>query len=360
MTNRYSNEFYIGDKKISNTSEVYFVADIAANHDGDINRAKRLIYLAAESGADAAKFQHFSASKIASNEGFVSLGQKLSHQKEWKKSVYEVYSDAEVKLDWTLKLKETCDEVGITFFSSPYDFEVIDYLDEYVPAYKIGSGDITWIEIIEHIASKKKPYLIATGASNLIDVQRAVEAGVKINPEICLMQCNTNYTGSTENFRYINLNVLRTYQTLFPGIILGLSDHTPGMATVLGAVSIGARVIEKHFTDDTSRVGPDHLFSMDPASWREMVNRTRELENSLGDGIKRIENNESSTSILQRRGVYAVKNLKLGSQLTRGDLAPLRPCPPDAIPVNEIDQVLNKRLINEIGKGEYLKWSDLE
>ena len=146
--------FKIGNDKIGLNEPLYFIADIAANHDGSIERAFKLIELAKEAGAHAAKFQNFQAKYIVSNEGFNSLAGKLSHQSTWKKSVYETYEDASISFDWTVKLKEKCDEVGITYFTSPYDFESIDYVDPYVPAYKIGSGDITWLEIVEYISKK--------------------------------------------------------------------------------------------------------------------------------------------------------------------------------------------------------------
>ena len=127
------------------------------------------------------------------------------------------------------------------------------------------------------------------------------------------MQCNTNYTGSIENFRHIHLNVLRTYRALFPDAVLGLSCHTPGHATVLGAVALGARVVEKHFTDDTRRDGPDHAFSMTPATWREMVDRTRELEYALGSAEKNVCGNEQETVVVQRRCLRAARDLAAGT-----------------------------------------------
>ena len=124
------------------------------------------------------------------------------------------------------------------------------------------------------------------------------------------MQCNTNYTASSENFKHINLKVLETYKKMFPKIVLGLSDHTPGHSTVLGAVTLGARMVEKHFTKSNNLDGPDHMFSMTPKSWKEMVERCRELEESLGDGKKRVELNELNTVVVQRRGIHLNKNLK--------------------------------------------------
>ena len=265
----------IKNKKIGNKEKTFFIADIAANHDGDLNRALKLIKLCAEAGADAAKFQHFKAETIVSDIGFKKLGSQKSHQKDWKKSVYEVYEEASLNVEWTNKLKEECDKCGIIFFTSPYDLKLIDEIDKLIPAYKIGSGDITYIEIIKKIASKNKPYFLATGASTMKDVERAVEAGLSINKDLLLMQCNTNYTAEEENFNYINLKVLNSYKKKFPNLLLGLSDHTHGHATVLGAVSLGACAIEKHFTDDNSRNGPDHKFSMNSETWLEMVKKTR-------------------------------------------------------------------------------------
>ncbi len=350
----------IQDQKIGRDFPTYFIADIAANHDGDIERAKKLIYLAAEAGADAAKFQHFTAETIVSDHGFKNLGGKQSHQEKWKKSVFEVYRDASVSLDWTESLRDSCDKAGVAFFTSPYSKEIVDKVDPYMAAYKIGSGDITWIEMVRYIAEKQKPYIMATGASTIDDVHRAVRAGLEINPRLCLMQCNTNYTASLENFKYIQLNVLRVYREMYPDLVLGLSDHTPGHATVLGAVALGARMIEKHFTDDTNRVGPDHAFSMDPNSWREMVGRTRELENALGVGIKQVEDNEQETVVLQRRAIRMGIHLKVGDILTRDHLTVLRPCPKDGLPPYRIDELIGKKLRRDMREGEHLRWIDLE
>ena len=349
----------IQDRIIGEDQPTYFIADIAANHDGDIERTKELIYLAAEAGADAAKFQHFKAESIVSDIGFKSLNGKQSHQSKWEKSVFDVYKEAAVDLNWTPILKETCEQAGITFFTSPYAFDLVDYVDPYVPAYKIGSGDITWHGIIEKVAHKNKPYILATGASSIDDVQRAVAVALSINPQLALLQCNTNYTASLENFKFISLNVLRTYRLMYPDLVLGLSDHTPGHSTVLGAVALGARIIEKHFTDDTRRRGPDHAFSMDPATWKEMVTRTRELENSLGTGCKRIECNEAETVVLQRRSIRLVRDMQQGETLSAADLSILRPCPPDALPPYELEKVTGHKLKHAMKSGDHLRWIDL-
>ena len=146
-----SSVLEIQGKKIGRDYPSYFIADIAANHDGDLKRATELIFLAAEAGADAAKFQHFKAETIVSDHGFKKLGGQQSHQAKWQKSVFEVYKSASVSLDWTPTLFEACDKAGIAFFTSPYAIDIVDQIDPYMPAYKIGSGDITWIEMIEYI-----------------------------------------------------------------------------------------------------------------------------------------------------------------------------------------------------------------
>lgn len=350
----------IGCKQITSDGPTYFIADIAANHDGDLQRAIKLIQLAAEAGADAAKFQHFKADSIVSDIGFKSLGGLYSHQSKWEKSVFEVYQDATLDLGWTPILKKACDDVGIDFFTSAYSLDLVDEVDPYVPAYKIGSGDITWLEIIEYIAKKNKPYILATGASSMMDVQRAVDLALKSNTQLALLQCNTNYTASLENFKYIHLNVLQSYRAMYPTMVLGLSDHAPGHSAVLGAVSLGARIVEKHFTDDVFRSGPDHAFSMDFRAWREMVDRTRELENSLGNGCKNIEPNEKETAVLQRRSIRLKNNLPAGSTLTRENLIMLRPCPEDVLPPYEINKVIGRSIRHPMSAGDPLKWSDIE
>lgn len=354
-----ASELVIDGRRIGLAHPTYFIADIAANHDRDLDRAIALIDLAATAGADAAKFQHFHAHTIVSDAGFKALGGQQSHQASWGKSVFDVYRDASLDVSWTPTLKAACDRAGIAFFTSPYSFELVDAVDPFVPAYKIGSGDITWTEMVEYIARRDKPYILATGASDMAEVERAVAAGLAINPRLALLQCNTNYTGSLANFGHIELKVLDTYRERFPGMVLGLSDHTPGHATVLGAVALGARIIEKHFTDDITRVGPDHGFSMDPRSWREMVDRTRELELALGSGEKRVERNEQETVVLQRRAVRAARDLAAGATLSREDVEVLRPCPSDAVDASHVGAVVGRRLLAPRAQGEHLRWSDL-
>jgi sialic acid synthase SpsE len=349
----------IGSHIIGDNEPVYFIADVAANHDGSLERAKSLIRLARAAGADAAKFQNFRAPQIVSDYGFRSLGGQQSHQAKWQKPVFDVYADYSIPFEWTPELKATCDEVGIDYFSSPYDFGATDFLDPFVPAYKIGSGEITWPEAMEHIARKGKPVLLATGASAIGDVQRAVHTILALNPQLVLMQCNTNYTASVENYKYLNLRVLTTYRNMFPELILGLSDHTHGHSSILGGVALGARVIEKHFTDDVSRVGPDHAFAMDPDSWAAMVENTRRLERALGTGDKFVAENERETVVLQRRCLRAHCDIQSGEILTRAMIDVLRPAPLDAIMPYELEHVVGTRALVDISAGKELHWTML-
>lgn len=352
-------EIQIGENLIGGGYPTYFIADIAANHDGSLERARSLIKLVAEAGANAAKFQNFRAPKIVSDYGFKQMVGQVSHQAAWEKTVFEVYKDASIPFEWTPILKETCAENNIDYFSSPYDFEAIDMLDHYVPAYKIGSGEIDWLEALERIAGFGKPVLLATGASTIGEVQRAVSTILEINPQLVLMQCNTNYTASPENFAHINLRVLNTYRSMFPNVILGLSDHTFGHATVLGAVALGGRVIEKHFTDDNQRVGPDHKFAMNPDTWREMVERTRELELSLGSGDKSVCPNETETVVIQRRCLRTARDIQAGEVFTRDMIDVLRPATPGAILPPDIERAIGTRAVSDLPAGAELRWTSL-
>ncbi len=350
------NSFKIGKNKISKINKTYFIADIAANHDGSLKRAKKLIMLAAKSGANAAKFQNFYANNFISDYGFKKLGNKKSHQSKWKKSVYDVYKNAELPLEWTKELKKTCKENKIDYFTAPYDLSIINYLDKYVAAWKVGSGDITFHENIMKLAKTKKAILIATGASDLKEIVDIYKKVKKINNKIVIMQCNTNYTADKKNYSFINLNVLENFKKLFPKAILGLSDHTHGSETVLGAVAKGARVVEKHFTDDNKRIGPDHKFSMNPKTWKQMVLSTRILELSLGDGVKKIEKNESETVVLQRRSIRVNRNFKIGDIISLSDVSFLRPCPRDAMPPYKFEKYKKKKLKKNIRKNQYIKF----
>ena len=356
---RYAHEFTIGDRTLGLNQPTYFIADIASSHDGQLSRAKELIWLAKEAGADCAKFQHFLARDIVSDEGFQALGGQMAHQASWKESVYEIFEKYQTPRDWTDELVAECKKADIDFMTTPYDMAAIDLVDKHLKAWKIGSGDIGWSQFIEAVCARGKPVFLATGAADMDDVVRAVDAALEKTDLLCLMQCNTNYTGSLENFANVNLNVLRAFALKYPGMPLGLSDHTPGHAAVLGAVTLGACAVEKHFTDDNDRDGPDHPFSMNPKSWRDMVDRTRELELALGDGIKRIEANEFDSAVVQRRSLRLTRDITAGEVLKESDLVALRPRPEGAVEPFELDLVVGYPVRESLRKGDALMWEQV-
>jgi N-acetylneuraminate synthase len=263
-------------------------------------------------------------------------------------------------MEWTEALVKACADNGIDYFTAPYDLEFIPHFARRMPYFKVGSGDITWKESLEVIASQGKPILLATGASELWEVERAVKLISHFNIPIVLMQCNTNYTGSEDNFDYLNLLALNEFREKFPDVVLGLSDHSIGHIAVLGAVALGARAIEKHFTDDTNRVGPDHGFSLDPITWKKMVEETRILERCLGNGHKRVEPNEVEARIVQRRALRFTRDMQLGAIVSSEDVMALRPCPTDGIDPFDIDDVVGRKLVQGVSRDQLIRKSDFE
>ena len=347
----------VGKLKIGRGQPVRFIADIGANHDGSLERAKMLIGLAKESGADIVKFQNFRANHIVSQYGFEALG-KTAHQAEWQDSVYKVYQDASLPFEWIPLLKEHCDNVGIEFMSTPYDYGAVGALAPYVNAFKIGSGDINWRDFIRYVASHKKPVIISCGASYEHEVGLAITWIRDLTPEVILLQCNTNYTGNADNYKYSNLRAMRTMGDNFR-VEVGLSDHTWGMITIYGAVTLGACLIERHFTDDNERVGPDHGFALEPIDWEAMVQWTRELEQSLGDGQKEVEENERESRIVQRRCLRANRKLFSRDIISRGAVSILRPAPIDSLEPNKLLDIIDRPVTQDVEAGEHFTWGNV-
>jgi pseudaminic acid synthase len=310
----------IGKKLVGNGHPCYIIAEIGSNFDGSLSQAKKLIKLAKNSGADAVKFQAFKTENLISKKGFE---EKSAFQKRWKKSVWDVYKNAELPRKWHYELNSYSKKLGIDFFTSPWDFEAVDILAKLkVPTIKIGSGDITYYEILKHIGSKKLPILLATGASTLKEITEAVKVIKSTgNNEIILMQSITEYPSPISD---ANLKVLQTLQNKF-NLNVGYSDHSPGSLVCIASVAMGACVIEKHFTIDPKMQGPDHPHSMSPTDFKLMVTQIRTLENALGDGIKKVEKSEKNTRIIQRRGIWTTKPIKKGERFTDENIRALRP-----------------------------------
>jgi N-acetylneuraminate synthase len=389
-------EITIGGRKVGPSHPVYFIADVASNHCGDLGKAREIIHACAASGVDAVKMQNFTAETIVSDYGFRHLGGVKTHQSAWKQSVFDSYRAASIPMDWTRELRALCDRLGLAYFTSPYSLELVRAVAGAVCAFKLGSGDLTWHEEIAEMCRQGKPVLIATGASTMAEVEGAMAVALAHSREILLMQCNTEYTAKVNEtreqklarFRHINLRVLETYARRWPAVPVGLSDHTHGAMTVLGAVGLfDCCAVEKHFTLDNTLEGQDHAFSMTPAGWRKMVEETAALKRALagakdfarrlqiteaavddpealqcaiGDGVKRLEANEANTVIVQRRAVCAARVLPVGHTLAAADMTVLRPCPAGALPPYCLPELVGKRLRRAITAGENILLRDVE
>jgi sialic acid synthase SpsE len=310
----------IGNKFVGEGHPCYVIAEIGSNFDGSLTKAKKLIKTAKECGADAAKFQSFQTDKLLSKKGFEV---KRAFQGRWKKSVWQVYRDAELPRKWHQELNDYAKKVGIHFFTSPWDFEAVDLLVKLnAPAIKVGSGDITYLEILKRIGATKKPVLLATGASTMNEVQDAVNAIKSTgNQKIILMHSVTQYPSPIEE---ANIHVIESLKKRFK-LNVGYSDHSPGSLVALASVALGASVIEKHFSLDPKSEGPDHPHSMDPKSFARMVYEIHTLEKAIDDGIKKIEKSEIETRIYQRRGIWTSKKIAKGEKFTEKNITVLRP-----------------------------------
>ena len=354
----------IGEKNIGAGYPTYIIAEVGSNFDGNLERAKYLANLAKETGADAYKIQNFLAPKIVSIKGFQNL--QVSFQSKWDKPVVEVYRRAEFPREWLKELSEYCKKIGIDFFSSPYDIEAVKLLEEIdSPAYKIGSGEIDNLEFLEYVAHLGKPIILSCGATTLEEIENAVSVIRNTgNDQIVLLQCVTNYPSPIAN---ANIRAMVAIKEKF-GVEVGYSDHTigpagsgddplSGITVPLGAVALGAKVIEKHFTDDRTRKGPDHPFAMDIETFKKMVEGIKTLEKALGDGVKKVMPSEKETVIIQRRGIYAARNIEKGQIISREMVEFLRPAiglrPP------QINMILSKVAKHKILAGEPIALDDV-
>jgi len=344
----------IGERWIGDEEPVYIIAEIGSNFDGSMERAKMLIDFAKDCGADAVKFQCFTPDKIISKEGFDKL--RLGFQAKWEKSVYEVYKSAEFPREWHDELFNYATKNGLHFLSSPYDKEAADILDELgVPGFKIGSGDITWHEMLRYIAKKEKPIILSTGASTIAEIDEALKAiRSEGNDDIILLQCVTNYPS---HFESANIRAMKAMGELFD-VLVGYSDHTPGIVIPLGAVSLGACVIEKHFTDDKTRAGPDHPFAMNVREFKEMVDSIRTLEKAFGSPVKGLYEEEKETLILQRRCLRAAKDIAKGSKITEHLIDVLRPAK-DALEPKYKETIIGREVKVDMKKGDPFTWEKI-
>lgn len=349
----FNKEIKIGQKWIGENHPTYFIAEIGANFDGNLEKAKRLIDAAKSAGADCAKFQTFSTSKIVSEGGFSRMQLKGVHG-SWGRTVSEVFKDAEFPVSWHREIAEYCHKIGIDFSTSPYFKEAVDLcVDLDVPFIKIGSGDITWLEMIDYIARKRIPVMLATGDATMSEIDEAVRtieaAG---NKNLVLMQCITNYPSKIDS---ANVNVLKNYQSAYE-VLTGYSDHAPGHVVALASTVIGGRVIEKHFTLCKTDKGPDHPHSMEPNEFKYMVDSVREVERAMGSTRKEVVAEEAETVFVQRRCLYAKNTLQKGQIITADDIDVLRPAL--GIPPKFKSVIIGKTCNEDIEKGQPLFWEN--
>ena len=350
----FNQEIKLGNRTIGANYPTYFIAEIGGNFDGDIEKAKRLIKAAKEAGADCAKFQTFTAETIVSEGGFSKMTLHGVHG-SWGRTVSEVFKDVEFPMEWHEELAAYCQEVGIDFSTSPYFKEAVDLCEEMkLPFIKIGSGEITWLEMIEYIASKGIPIMLATGDATMAEIDEAVRTIEKTgNKNLVLMQCITNYPSKIES---ANVNVLKTYQNAF-GCLTGYSDHSPGHVVALASVVLGGRVIEKHFTLNKKDKGPDHPHSMEPDEFKLMVESIREVEKAMGSTRKEVVEEEGETVFVQRRCLYAKKDLKAGQIISEEAIDVLRPAL--GIPPKYKQTIIGKKINKDIPARDPIFWEDI-
>ena len=349
----FPKEIKIGNRFIGNGHPTYIIAEIGANFDGSIEKAKKLVDAAKEAGADCAKFQTFKTEWIVSEGGFSRMQLKGVHG-SWGRTVSDVFRDAEFPRLWHREVSDYCRKIGIDFSTSPYDIEAVDLCIELdVPYIKIGSGEITWLEMLDYIASKGKPMILATGDATMSEIDEAVRTiEATGNNNLILLQCITNYPSKIDS---ANVNVLKTYQSAF-NILTGYSDHSPGPVVALASVVLGGCVIEKHFTLNKNDKGPDHPHSMNPVEFRLMVDYVREIERAMGSTRKEVVAEEGETVYVQRRCLYAKNNLTKGQVITSEDIDVLRPALGIQPKYKKI--IIGKTVNTDIKKGDPLFWEN--
>jgi len=305
----------------SNRPSVLIIAEAGVNHDGDIEKAKKLIEVASVAGADAVKFQTFSAERLA------SVGApKAAYQKRGTselESQLEMLKRLELSEDDHRALKLHAEELGIEFMSTPFDEQCADFLlGLRVSRFKVSSGDLTNLPLIEHLARSGLPVILSTGMANLGEVERALETFRAAGGEkVSVLHCTSNYPAPPAT---VNLRAMLTMATAFQ-VPVGYSDHTLGIEIAVAAVALGATIIEKHFTLDVAAPGPDHAASLTPEQLKAMVRAIRDVEAALGDGVKRPSENEREVALVARKSIFAEVTIPAGAAIEAAHLTMRRP-----------------------------------
>ncbi|GAL83269.1 pseudaminic acid synthase [Sporocytophaga myxococcoides] len=346
-------EIKIANKEIGDSSPVFIIAELSANHGQQLNVALDTVKAARDTGADAIKLQHYLPDTITlncDNQYF-----QIKQGTIWDgTTLHKLYQEAYMPWEWTEAIMKTAEECGLICFSSPFDSTAVDLLETFdVPAYKIASFEINDIPLIKLVASKGKPVIISTGIATLADIELAVktcrDAG---NNQIALLKCTSAYPALPEE---MNLRTIPNLKETF-NVVTGLSDHTLGIGVPVASVALGAKIIEKHFILDKSLGGPDASFSLNPVQFTEMVNAVREVEKALGTvnydlSAKSIKNKEFS------RSLFIVKDVKEGELVSKENVKSIRPG--FGMHTKHYETVLGMRFRKDLSKGTPLSFDQL-
>ncbi len=347
-------DFPIAGRLVGPGRPAYVIAEAGSNHNRDLVTAKRLIEVAAEAGADAVKFQTYTAEGLYSRNTPTMSYLKDADLLEQQESVWDLIKRVEIPWEWHGDLAEHAKGCGIDFLSTPFQEEAVDLLESLdVPAYKIASYEVNHLPLIGKCAATGKPLLISTGMASLGDIERALDTanGAKAD-QIAILHCAINYP---PKFADLNLRAITTLAAAF-NIPIGWSDHSMGHTADVVAVALGACIIEKHFTLSRDQPGPDHPFALEPKELAAMVTAIREAEASLGVSVKRVTEAEAEMYVLGRRSLVAARDIAIGAALTRDDIAIKRPG--TGVPVHELEQILGRRAARPITSDEVLTWAD--
>ena len=349
-----NKSFSIGNFKLGEGEKTFIIAEMSANHLQDYDRAVEIIKKAAWAGADAIKLQTYTPDTITldcDNEYF-----KIKQGTIWDgTTLHKLYQTAYTPWEWQPKLKEAAEKEGLVFFSSPFDFTSVDFLEKMdVPAYKIASFEVTDIPFIEYIASKGKPIIMSTGIARMGDIQDALDACKRMrNENVALLKCTSSYPAPVEE---ANLKTIPNMKEPF-NVITGLSDHTMGHAVSVGGVALGAKIIEKHMTLRRSDGGADSKFSMEPEEFKEMVDNIRIVEKAIGS-VNYDLSEKQSNSREHSRSLFIVKDVKKGEKFTEENVKSIRPG--FGIETKYIKDIIGKSARLDIKKGTPVKWSFIE
>jgi len=333
--------------------KIFIIAEAGVNHNGSLKTAKQLVDAAAKAGADAVKFQTFTAEEVVI-EGLPMAEYQRQNCRQ-KKTYQQMLKGLELGYGDFIKLKRHCDRQGIMFLSTPHSEDAIDFLDDLMPMYKVGSGDLNNIPFLERIATKKKPVILGTGMATLDEIRDALGAiRKKGNNKITVLHCTTNYPCA---FDEVNLKAMLTMKNELDCPV-GYSDHTQGIEVAIAAAALGACVIEKHFTLDRKMKGPDHAASLLPDELKALVKSIRNVEEAFGSPKKRPTRTERGIKGLLRKSIVAQIDIPEGAVIARDMLGLKRPAV--GIRPGDIRKVVGMKTTSGIKKDSVLKWSHLK